>query len=1079
MHKKSVLFRPERRFRGTRYWLAGAVLCAAFSAGATGYGEPASEAGRKPSSSGFAENSRIKQMPARISGIVTDDQGSPLAGATVRVKGSTAGTTTDANGRFSLDYAEQSGVLQVSFIGYETAEVAFNNSSANLTVALKSSEFRGDEIVVIGYGAQKKRNTTGAISSVKANEVVLSTNTNILQALAGRAPGVQAIQSSGQPGAGVALQLRANPSKASGGVLYVIDGVIVNDASYDPGTGTRYEAGGVDRSPLNFLNPNDIESIEFIKDASAASIYGARAGAGVVLINTKKGRANHTQIDYSTSLGFTKAKNFYDLMGTKEYMNFRNLMLRERWKMNNGVTPYGNFAEAEIDAKGLADPKYRYVPKYTQSEIDNSVERNPMDEILQRGHFFQHNLSLSGGTAKTRYYLSGNVADNQGVIKNSDYKRYGGRINITSEISKMVRVGANVTYSSAKANNATVNKGQNENAGVILSAIYYPPTLPLIDAQGNYPLNPDYPNTPNPLSFFTITDYSLETRFLSSGYVEVEPLEDLVYKFSASYDNSATRRNIYQPRTFLYGANSNGFARVADIASATYLLEHTLNYRKEFGEHGLSALAGYSYQKPKYWSLTAGSSNFLTDNFLFNSLQSGTTLSVPTTGRSEDEWASYFGRVMYDFKDRYLFSASIRRDGASRFAANKKWGVFPSVSAGWILSDEAFLKDSKLISFLKFRASYGTTGNSNIGANANSFYSTGSNWAFGVNPTQSIGVYYSQLANPNLTWEKVSETNLGLDFALLNNRLSGTFDVFNKTVSGLLDFVPLASDFIVTQVASNVGKTRSKGWEVGLKSRNISTPGGFEWSTEVNVSHYKNTWVERSPEALKVLPKYANVNDPFSAIYTYEFDRLYTGGDKPAHQPNVQPGQFILKDLDGYDANGQLTGKPDGQLSTADIRMIGISDPTLNFGLSNVFKYKNLDLTVYMYGLKRLRYNSDIGDLWNSAIADFGFNRSRIIQTGWTSYNMTSDKPSPLGGGNAGSYWYEDGSFLRCRNIMLGYTLPAAVWKKQNFVKSLRLSVDVQNAFLLTKYTGFDPELGNFLSYPNPFGVVFGINAGF
>ncbi|RPE12019.1 TonB-dependent receptor [Chitinophaga lutea] len=1027
----------------------------------------------------------VATAPVRIgvTGRVTDESGLPLPGVTVQVKGTRLGTSTDANGKYTIQVPENAAqALVFSFIGKETKEVAIDGNTT-VDVVLKELVTQQQEIVVIGYGSVKKKTVTGAISSVKTAELNTAASTNIVQALAGRASGISAIQSSGQPGAGVSLQIRSNPSFASPGALYVVDGVIINDNAGEPSSSTRYGSSGVDRSPLNFINPNDIESIDFLKDASATAIYGARAGAGVVLITTKQGKGDKPKLEYDVNHSFQDIFKFYDILNTKEYMEQRNKIGYEKWMFDNKIAPYGNTDPATVTP---------FKPKYTQTQIDTTrMQPNAVDAITRKGFTQQHNISLSGMANKTRYYVSGNYLNQQGVLEHSNFTRYGGRISLDQAISPFVKVGVNVIASGSKADNANVGTQQNEYSGMVLSAFYYPATMPLKDAQGNYPINPDYQNSPNPLSFLDITDYTKSSRLLTSGYAEWNVIPSLKLKYNYSYDQSASKRYAYLPKSFLYGARSGGQASINESNSVSKLSEITANYTKQFGDiHSIQALVGHSYQVSDWDGLGLYNDRFPTDNFLFYNIGYGT---APRPGVSSYQnptriWKSYFGRVIYELADKYILTASLRRDGASNFAANKKWGTFPGVSAAWIISEENFIKNHiPAINFLKLRAGYGTTGNSNIGGSAFSYYTSNSPYVFGN--TSLPGVTLDQLSNENLSWETQRDINVGLDFQVLQNRISGSFDYFNRTIVDLLTKVPLLTDFPVSQVASNAGKTRSRGWDVNLNTKNIvsNKAGGFNWSTTINVSHYFNSWVTRSPNALQTLPKYEAPDGPFNAIYGYVSDGIFQGGKAaPAHMPGILPGGIMVKDLNGYDTNGNLTGKPDGRISSADRILLGINGPRYSFGFNNTFSYRNFDLGIFMYGYIQKKYNSDLASSFSTyaQLGQFGWNVLSVVKERWSYDNTTAKYPTglndPYGSYASDSdYWLENGSFLRCRDITLGYTVGHGLISKQSVLTGLRLYANVQNPFIITKYRGIDPELQNYLAYPMSRSFTIGLNAKF
>lgn len=1024
-----------------------------------------------------------------VGGHITDKAGAPIPGVSVKVKNTQKGAVTDSDGKFQLSLVK-GDVLVITYVGFQTQEIIYDGQSA-IQVVLEQSNNELGEIVVIGYGAVKQRNVTGAIVQVKGKDLNSSVASSFQQTLQGKAAGVQVIQPTGQPGAGVKIQIRSNPSFADAGVLYVIDGVPINDAAVQPslgGTigGSRYQVDGVDKSPLNFINPNDIESIQFLKDASAASIYGARAGAGVVLITTKRGAEGKSSIEYTGSYGVQKADKMYPVFGAKDYMVQRNLLREERWYRDNKIAPY----YGTVDPTSV-DP---YTPVFTQAQIAGAAATNQAatDAITRGGYTQQHNLSLSGGNGKTSYFASGNYFDQKGAIIGTDYKRYNGRLNIDQIVSDKIKIGASIIASNSDANN-TITGGSNENGGIVTAAIYWAPSVSLRSPDGGYPLSPYYPTIPNPLSYATVTDKTRANRLLSTAYGEWTILEGLKAKANFSYDQSVSKRSSYFPKTFLFGNQANGSASISESDNQSKLFEYTLSYNKNLSEkHNINAVAGYTYQQSNWEGFNAGNQNFLSDVSLYYSLGSGQS-DKPTVGSSKSQttWASYFARAIYTYNGNITLQASIRRDGSSLFAENKKWGYFPSISAGWVLSDEAFIKSVKPISFLKLRAGYGETGNSAFKSSAFALYGTSQSAYFGSN-TVSSGLVLSRAANPNLTWETAGEFNIGLDYGLFNDRISGSFDYFNKTIRNLISYIPYPSGFIIDGVYGNAGKTRSRGYDISLQTKNIvsSSGDGFTWSTNLTFSHYLNYWVKRSDQALKVLEKYEPVSgknalfDPFKG---YLSAGLFTGqfGSGPAQMPGMLPGGIVIKDIHGYDASSNLVG-PDGKITAADLQYIGNKDPEFNFGIGNRFSFKSFDLNIFMSGIKQKKWSPYASGRATEKTTDsFGFNAMPVSATRWSFQNPTGNFPTSLydasysGYQDGSDYWLVDATFLRCRNITLGYSLPNRLMAKQHIFSKVRISFDVQNPFTVTNYPGLDPELdsGNF--YPLVKSYVFGINASF
>ncbi|MBC9929197.1 TonB-dependent receptor [Chitinophaga qingshengii] len=1020
-----------------------------------------------------------------VTGKILDSDGTPLPFVSIVVKGTQKGAITKADGSFSLSL-NKGDVILVRSIGFETQEITYTGQTS-LDIRLKKATNSLSDVVVIGYGAVKQKNLTGAVTSVKGKDLDITASSNFQSALQGKASGVQVVQTTGQPGAGIKVQIRSNPSFANAGVLYVIDGVPIMDAATPPVSGSKYgvnDQGGVDKSPLNFINPNDIASIEFLKDASAASIYGARAGAGVVLITTKKGTSGKPKVEYTGSYGFQNVDKMYPVYGAADYMKQRNLFNEELWVRKNKVAPY----YGTVDRATVTDP---LIPIYSQRQIDSAYSNTEKatDAITRGGYTQQHNVAVSGGNGKTTYYASGNYYDQKGVIIGTDFKRYNGRLSLDQVISDKIKIGGSMILSNSAAHN-TFTGGANENGGIITSAIYWAPVQPLQLPDGSYPTSPYYPSIPNPLSYGTITDLTKNTRVLTSAYGEWTIIPELKANVRFSYDNANTKRSTYLPRTFSFGNQVNGSANIAQSDATSSLLEYTLAYNKTFSEkHNLSAVAGYSYQKSGSENLVAGNQGFLSDISQYYNLNGGQAAKpLVGSGKAETVWASYFARAIYTYRGNITLQASIRRDGSSVFAPNKKWGYFPGVSAGWVLSDEAFLKGFTPLSFLKIRAGYGETGNSAFGAAANEVYSSALSPYFGAGNVNS-GLIMTRSANPNLTWETAGELNAGIDFGFFNNRLSGSVDYFRKDIRNLIAYVRNPTGFILDSSITNAGQTRSTGYEISLHSKNIVTKN-FSWSTSVNFSHYLNYWVKRSPAAMAVLPRYENATGGgalFNPIFGYIATGFYKGdkGSAPAHMPGMLPGGLILEDIHGYDSNGNLTS-PDGTITDADKTYLANGDPRFNFGIGNQFTYKNFDLSIFFSGLVQKKWSPYLSGRINEAVTgQFGFNAMPVSSDRWSFQNPNGNFPTALTDGsysryqNASSYWLADASFLRCRNITLGYALPEKVLEKQKVFSGVRFSFDVQNPFTITKYPGLDPELNPDNFYPLVKSYVFGVNVSF
>jgi TonB-linked SusC/RagA family outer membrane protein len=1013
-----------------------------------------------------------------ISGTVSSETGVPLPGVNVIIKGTATGTTTDTDGAYRLSVKEGAEVTLIfSFIGYLSKEVEVAGQTI-IDVSLEPDVKTLEQVVVVGYGTQKRSDLTGAISSVKAEDLVLSSGSSVGHMLKGKVAGLMIRENSAQPGGGLDILIRgAGSINASNAPLIVVDGFPISDLQ-QPASGGRYQAGT--QSILNSFNPNDIESIEVLKDASATAIYGSRAANGVILITTKRGKEGRPVVQYSTSYAIQKYNNAFDVLPLNEWMQVRNEAAWEQWNFDNNVIPYGTRTLAEAQADPVSTD---FRKLYTQNAIDHVGKGTDWLGLVTRdGSIQQHNLSLTGGSKTTKYLISGNFYDHNGVIKNSGFERFTIRTNIDQKISDYVDVGVNLTASRIKNENSQLGGDQYENSGIIRAAMQQGPHIKAIDDEGNYPLNPQLALQPNPYSLLTITDQGRVERLLLNSFLRITPVKDWVVTLKAGVDRGLTKRWNYLPKTTLHGQLENGRASIAEIDRDDYLLEAISTYNKTFAEvHKVTLLVGASQQNFRTDYNSMGNTNFISDAFLWNNLLSGSGTRTVGSSSQENMIASYFGRLNYNFNDRFLLTATLRTDGASVFARNHKWGTFPSVAAGWNIAEESFFSGlTDLVSQLKVRVSYGETGNASIGSNAFAAYYAYPAWLSGEDMID-IGVSLSRLENPDLKWETTTETNFGLDFAIFDGKIDGSFEVYNKVISDLLAWKPLNSYHEINGIMANIGQTQSRGIELTLHSHNISR-GDFQWETMFTFSRYKDTWKERADDWKPAV--YESQNDPIRAVYSRVADGIMQIGEDVPSQPELRPGMIKIKDIDGYerDANGnpvvdengrfQRTGAPDGMIDDADTRLLGASDPRLIAGMTNIIKYKRFSLNFDFNGLFGRRMadpNYTTYGISAEGIYTFGYNALRTVKGRWTPENPSTTQPSSFYGWSpygSGDFFLQDASFVRLQNVSLGYYLPTH-WFKGVFTEA-QIHVDAQNLFVISPYTGVDPETDAYTAaYPN------------
>ncbi len=996
----------------------------------------------------------------QVAGKVSDAEGRPLEGATVRLKGvASAVSQTDRGGQYRMLVREPNGTLVVSMVGFTTREVPIGDRT-EVDVVLTAGNTGLDEIVVVGYGVQRKSDVNAAIVSVKPDQLVKTGNPSVAQMLEGRAAGLTVMENSAQPGGGATLLIRGAASVGAGNdPLIVIDGFPVSNNSTEPRSGNRYSMGS--RNILNTINPNDIASVEILKDVSATAIYGARAANGVILITTKRGAANTVRFEYAGDFTVQQIAERPELLSARDLKTETNRYLREEYLMVNKIHPYGNTDPSVVSP---------FIPRYSDQDIaDTRSGTDWYGAIMQQGLVNQHNASLTAGSDNIKLMLSGNYFDQQGVVRSSGLRRYSARLNLDHQVNRWLDYGVSLLGSQIHNKNAALGGGMNENSGLIQSAMIYNPGVGSVrQANGEYPINPSQALIPHPLSFLDIIDFSDNTRWLLNSFANARINPYAGFKVSVGFDNDRGIRKNYLPKTFMYGKGQNGVANINEIEKTDYLFEATFNYNRRFNNdrNSLSGVAGYSYQHFNNEGLILYAYDFFTDAFLFNKLSVGEGLAGIDSYRGTSVLASYFGRLQYAINDRYLFTATARLDGSDKFGENNKYGFFPSAAFAWRMSEESFLHDVDWVSDLKLRVSAGQTGNSNIGNNAYEYYdASGRNYIF--SGIENTGVNLSQLANPNLKWETTTEYNLGVDYGFFRNRLQGSVEVFYKEIHDLLGSRRLMSNSIVGSVPANLGRTQSKGLELAVSSVNLGGP--LSWNTTFNLTSFRDKWLERSPDV--ILAPYQSATDPIRAIFEFIPEGIIQPGEVVPHMPQAVPGMMKVRDVDG-----------DGRINVNDMVLIGSNDPKFTMGLGNQFAYQGFDFQFFFYAALGAKRWSHL-NFWYGAqnevlkIKD-GNNFLTTIRDRWAHDNTGATVPSGFRNPYLldGNYGHEDGSYVRLRNVTLGYDL------KRHFghVKGIgqcRVYVTGQNLFTLTGFSGLDPQVeDNSAPYPLQRAFSLGLN---
>lgn len=1014
-----------------------------------------------------------------ISGRVTDQKtGEGLPGATVLLKGTTTGVSTNADGRYTLSVPETGGTLVISSVGMVTQEVAVGNKTT-VDVAIATDTKQLDEVIVTGYGQQQeRRDITGGVATVKASEFQNQPVIGVDQALQGRAAGVQVTQNSGTPGSAVAVRVRGPGSiSASNEPLYVVDGLPINTGSY-----SQLAVGNQQTNALADLNPNDIASIEVLKEASAAAIYGSRATNGVVLITTKRGQAGRNQVSLDYYTGFQNAwKKPKALTGPEQVQLFLD-EVRNRYPTNAAgtITAFGaNWRSyADLAAYTFSNPTTSTTGGVT-SVVDNNTgvrdlrffqdpstapSTNWANEVFRTAPISNYGLTFSGGNDRTRYRIATNYFDQQGTLIGSGYKRGSARVSIDNNLSSKIRMGTSLGLS--RSTNIRVNNDNNIN-GVLSAAVLVASDIPIYRADGTYAKDPGG-STENPVVAGREPYIrSVSDRLIGSYYAEFELIKNLKYRATFGLDYLALNDQRFLPTTTNTGAGVNGQATEANSTDINFNHISSLNYSHLFNEvHSLSALFVAEYQQDNYHDSFAQATGFPSN--AIRQLSAGATKVEATSSATSWNLFGLLARVNYNFKDKYLVEGTVRRDGSSRFGANNRYGYFPAGSVGWRVSQENFMKDQTAVSEFKIRASYGQTGNSNIANFASrGLISPGANY-LGLG-----GLYTSQLANPNLKWERTEGYNLGLDLGFLQNRLYVSSDVYLRKTTDLLLNQPLPSDVGFTSFYSNVGALQNKGVEVAITTINMRSedPRGFNWETNFNWTLNRNRitkLVDENPISAGFASRIQK-DQPLGAFYGYRTDGIFQTQDEISalngaavakfgtgavfQNTTTSPGDVRYRDIDG-----------DGRITSSDQEILGNAQPKYFGGITNTVRFLGFDLSVlFQYNIGNKIYNNNISFAQGM---NGVFGQDAAVLNRWTTTNTNTNIPravygDPSNNRRVSDRFIEDGSYGRFKVVTLGYNLPKTLTTKAH-ITTARIYVQAQNLVTFTKYSGLDPEVNTF-----------------
>jgi TonB-dependent starch-binding outer membrane protein SusC len=1021
--------------------------------------------------------SEIRQQQ-RVTGVIRDGMtGETLVGVTVMIQGTTTGVTTDANGRYTIDVPSGDVTLLISYVGY-LAESVSVDGRALIDIQLIPDVRFLDEVVVVGYGTMKRSDITGSVVSVSEDKLRASVSTSIDQALQGRAAGVQVFQNSGQPGGGVSIRIRgSNSIHSDNEPLYIVDGVAISGRGQGLAVGFDWSGGGNGQtavSALATINPSDIVSVEILKDASAAAIYGARGANGVILITTRRGRKGESKVTYEPYFGLQQASKRMNVMNLQDYARFHNEMAAEGW--------IG--AKEEFRDPGLLGSGTDW-----------------QSEVFRVAPVTNHQFSVSGGTENTTYALSAGYFMQDGIIIGSNFDRYSMRLNLDNQAKDWLKVGNNLTVSRTNER-ITLNDSDD---GVIAATLLQSPDIPLkfTDDSWGGPLDSQF-GPRNPVAMALDRDLTLtRTRILGNIFAEATILRNLTFRSEVGGDIQANNNYAFQP-TFVYGRQINdiNMSRRRYTQSTYWEVKNYLTYQQTFNRlHNVNLLFGQEASESNWEGLLGQRSAFLTNDI--KELNAGDGQTATNEGwRGSNALNSYFTRLFYNYDDRYYITATMRADGSSNFGAENRWGYFPSVALAWRISNERFMENLDVISNLRLRASYGEVGNQNIGGyrygSALAAVATGMGQAFRL----------LNIPNPYVKWEATKSTNFGFELGLFDNRIDFMVDVYEKKIDDMLLELPLPNYLGsghwmgISSPWVNIGQLENRGVEFTLSTRNIAQRN-FSWDTDVTFSHNKNKVISLGDEDAVIFQNVqwfhtvtkTMAGYPIGQFYGYVVDGVFTSAEDIANSPKqhntVDPINGVwLGDLKFKDISGP-NGVPDGIIDDHDRTFIGDPNPKFTFGFNNTVTWRNFDMMIYLqgsYGNKIFNFTrrqtegmnsglmNQLATVNNRAIIEMiDPNESetdpanfRVVNPNTTMPRATSTNPN--NNTRISDRYVEDGSYARIQTVSLGYVLPPQFGAPVGLSR-LRVYATVQNLYTFTNYSGYDPEIGAYNQNPMLMGV--------
>lgn len=975
-----------------------------------------------------------------VTGTVLDEKGSPLAGVNIQIKGTSRGTTSDVRGTYRIEVPNGSAVLVFSYIGYKKQEITVNNQAA-INVSLEADAGSLEEVVVVGYGTQKRSSLTGAVSSVTPKELTALPVPNVSAALQGRVPGVSVVNNGG-PGSSPIVQIRGVGSiNYASGPLYVIDGVPTGD--------------------LNSFNTNDIESLEVLKDASSAAIYGSRAANGVILITTKKGsRDGKVRITLDTYTGTQSAWHKVDVLNRDQYVQYATALTT-----NAGIPVPGRLSN-------LGTPIYTGA-----TQTFAQTETNWQNEIFRNAPITQHQISLTGGGAVSRFFASGSYFKQDGIMKGTSFERGSLRLNSDHQVTKFLTIGQTLTFAfSNQRGEPTGDRSQVMHA--IRMMPYWPTTDPTKVGGFSAPTALDGSDPENPLRALSID--LIRTKFLkafATFYADVKLTSFLKYRFNYGVDLGYSLGTTFLPiYADGYGQRTSSTVSDARSTNISQVFTNQLSFDKSVGKHNFSAVVAAENQKV-FNSGINGSGN--RPNNDLDVIQGVSNPSITST-RSISNLISYLGRINYDYEGKYLLSASIRRDGSSLFAPGNKWGNFPSASVGWRINQENFMKSLHQLSELKLRASYGKTGFNGIGNYAWQSVVQADATAYPFGGTNSLGSYFNALGNTELKWETTDMVNVGVDLGLFNNKFTFSAEVYNRFTDGLILAVPIPNSIgYTTPPNANIGSMKNWGYE--FQAGYNYSKGDFRGNVSANIGITRNRVLSLATPTASIYTGLnadfggyditkTEVGQPIQSFYGYQVDGIFKSVDEVYSAPrqnrpdsrdtdnpakNTSAGDIKFKDING-----------DGKIDPNDRTYLGSYLPKFNYGANFTGSYKNFDFTFYLQGVQGNKIYNGTKVVTQGMLRLF--NAGTAVLNAWTPTNTNTDVPRAVSGdpnnnSRTSDRFLEDGSYMRIKNLTIGYSIPTTklTGLTKGYVTKVRVYVSSQNLLTLTKYTGYDPEIGS------------------